>query len=759
MFDVTTARVIKYGPGNELTVVVFQDRDSTQKNIWYMVPVPRIRVQHGLPALSLTRYRTGAGGVTGVCTFSVEVDTPEEAQQAAERQIPDIRGWGQFTWIGGQTFFQFDLEGKKRTIESSPSLFGSNVADFQVELATAADVNSFVNAFTSHISGFSVTYDLMVLTQLLAVKATVAYKAAAAIEYEKRYEEKKDIWGNKKKVLSSVHQTLTESGAGAVTVTPGLGATDELKQLARDWAWSTLETQVAEAVETARALAGGNTNPVTVTSDFTKTYSEDAIIEWSTPVSRLLPGFDAATWQKVYHEVDNRQLVVTFQLAGDAYDDDGNLLFAKVKVQVDYDTRKSDNTFELIPGTDNYVTKTYVANGTSPFDPSYKYKYEVTFPDASPPYTSEWIPSDSTLTTLRPNDFGIRKVSFVGVDVPFGKTVKKVFIDFYENPPAGQSPKLQTECMEKNGENVTFLSTYHVPITNIYAYRLRYLLENDDVVVVQPGRQFGSDNADLVLVLSPTAALTSLDLRAFVTKGMGFLDVNINATYFDPQNTSGTLAHSWSGWGPLEEPGLHSAVPWMFDAQPDSQTAYFRLNGQIIFSDGSVFEVKDLNLAYRSKPLILRDTEELYSVKIFTDQIDWAAVGRVTVNLFQKIGDNGEISYADTPITISRSLAELTSAEQDDALGASSGITDYTILPPTGDVKPLPLYYTVRKPRSAKTVVFYFNGEYAMRNGDLVEIDDTPVDGRLQITLPKLPPKKAEPGVVIQRIEVEVGSN
>ncbi len=775
MFDVTTARMISYGPGNDQTVVVFQDRDSTQKNIWYMVPVPRLRMQNGQPAFSLTRYRTSAGGVTGVCTFSVEVYTPEEAKKAAKEQIRGIAGWGQFIWIGGQTFFNFDLEvdGKQNSmsIESSPSLFGSNVTNFQIELKSAADVTSFAKAFTTPgtVSPFLVAYDLVVLTQLLAAKATVAYKSTTAIEYEKTYKTTKDTWGNKKTVQASVRQTLKQSGAGEVTVTPGVGATKELVQLVRDWAWSTLETQVADVVESARALAVGNTNPVAATSDFTTTYSEDAIVEWSTPVSRFLPRFDDATWKRVYHEVDNRQLVVTFQLSGNAYDSTGNLLFTHVDVQVDYPTRQTDNTFRLIPGTDDRVAKTYVAAGTSPFRSDYRYKYTVHFPDTPTPYTSDWLTSDSTSITLLPNQFGIRNVSFVGVDVPFGGLVKEVLIDFYDNPPPGQPPKLQTKRMAENGPEATFLSTYRVPITNTYEYRLCYLLNNGARIIVQPGRRFGSDNADVVPVFSPAPSVANLDLRALVTKkGRGFLEVNINAAYFDPQNTqSGPLTHSWSGWSPpapAKNPTIHSAPErWTFDAQPDPQTAFFRLNGQIVFGDGSSFEIRDLNLAYALKPLILYDTEVLYSVKIFTDQIDWTAVARVTVNLFQLTDDDDEISSGDGTITISRAfiapLSELTSAERDEILRSTSGLVDYTILPLTEGVKTLPLYYTVRKLRSDKTVVFYFNGEYAMKDGTVVTLADTRVDGRLQITLPKLPSQGGDPGVGIQRLEVEVSSD
>ena len=68
--------------------------------------------------------------------------------------------------------------------------------------------------------------------------------------------------------------------------------------------------------------------------------------------------------------------------------------------------------------------------------------------------------------------------------------------------------------MLKNGEAVSFESTYHTPITNTYDYRLRYQLKSGEVVTVQPPEQFGSNNADQIFVLTPQDHLASFDLRA-----------------------------------------------------------------------------------------------------------------------------------------------------------------------------------------------------------------------------------------------------
>jgi hypothetical protein len=392
--------------------------------------VPRLRVDNGQPAFNLTKYTGNGGGIAGICDFAVELYSPPEARRAAEEQIPGIQRWGQFTWVSGNVFFDYELPvdgtpaGQQAAV--APSLFGTNTARFQIELADEAQLNTFIAAFSGEgtLSSFTITYEMGVLTQLLGARATISYTASAAIDYERTYDTKKDTWGKEKQVLVDVKQNLKSSGAGDVQVTKGAGGTDELVQMVRDWAWSALESQVADAIETALRQAEGNQNPISVVSDINQTYAEDAVIEWSTPVSRLLPRFDADTWNKVYHEVDNRQLVVTFALAGDPTDANGDLLFGDVEVTVNYPTRTTDNTFVLGFRDGAESTVTYTAPGGGSFDPSFQYRYKVSFPGSAPPYVSDWIGSDESRVTLRPNLLGIRKVTFTGSGVPFEEDAK-----------------------------------------------------------------------------------------------------------------------------------------------------------------------------------------------------------------------------------------------------------------------------------------------------------------------------------------------
>lgn len=757
MFDVTTARQIDYtdASGVQQQATIFQDR--TNKGRWYLVPVPQLRWDNQQPAFSLTRYTSTAGGIAGACAFEVELVSPEAAKRAARDQVPDIVDWGQFTWVSGNALFEYEVQEKgkpvARQLSVTPSLFASNAARFHIELESEEQLNTFVSAFSGagSLSNFSVYYTMGVLTQLLGAEASIAYVASAAIDYQRTYESRKDTWGKTHSVLVEVKQNLRQSGAGKVEVKRGAGGSDELVQLVRDWAWNTLETQVADAVESARLLAQGNgQDPVSATSDFTATYAEDTIVEWSTPVSRFLPRFDAATWGRVYREVDNRQLMVTFELLGDPSGENGTMAFQDVEVVVRYPTRTTDNTFRL--GLDGALptSVTYTAPGEGHFNPGFDYMYRVNFASGES-FTSDWISETDTRISFRPNRFGIRNVSFTGSSVQFlgadRDAVSKIYIDFFETPPQGQKPKLQTKEMTANGVAVMFNSTYHTPITNTYNYRLRYQLKSGDIITVQPNEMFGSENADQVFVLTPGDQLASFCLRTITSRdGTGFMSIDANAAYFDQQNPSSPTPpnHSWDGWVPPPAPGLATSEPWVFKAQPDPQTAYFCLNGSVIYGDGDVFVLKDINVPFSRGPLILKDNEEAYSIKIITDQVNWDEVNQVAVNVFQiRASDGRLVGQEDQRLNLER-FAMITARRDGNPTAladAPRNLLPYSILSPAAEtpVKSLPLFYTLYRQRYSSSVSFFFNADYVMKDGTVKGTGDVQVTNKLQIHLPPVP--------------------
>ncbi|MBZ0110839.1 MAG: hypothetical protein K8J08_00115 [Thermoanaerobaculia bacterium] len=772
MFDITKSQQIIYNDrqGIEQSVTVYGDHEAART--YFMVPVPRLVHEDGNPVFSLVKYKSNEGGISGVCTFDVEVTIPDDARQAAERALGGDIVWGQFDWIGGDCSFIYEVDGEEDLIVVSPSLYGNNRASFQVPLRSDNAVESFVNAFSGDgaQSSYRIRYDLQVLTQLLGARATVKYNADSAITFEKRYETKKDTWGRKKQVLAEVKTILQTTDAGEVHVTEGRGSTPELIQRVRDWAWTALERAVADAV--SMAIAAGNTgNPVSATSSFERTFSEDSIVDWETPIVRSLQKFDQQTWQKVYTEVDNRELVLTFGLRGRVTAVDGAQPVERVTVTVEYPTRTTDNSFDLIPGNDQASSMTYVAPGSrlnGVFDPRYKYKYQVFFSDDSPPYNSDWINDSDTEISILPNQLGIQQVDFVGFDIPFtdsnlgdgANTVASVFVDFYFDPPAGLPPRVQTQEINGNGpeRKATFDSYYKLPLVNRFVYRLRYQMSNGQTETFYPTEDFGTQNQNVVPILDPFEVLT-FNLRSLVTASAPTFDlIDLTAIYQDQANSTKKDSNSWS-WTPTSGTGIESATAWSFRALTNPEAAFFELNGEVILSDGS-FAVNELKVQAKSPRLILRSTAEPFSVSIMTQRIDWTVVEQVAVNIFQLETSSFEKTALGGHGRFLRQLPLLSGRERIEVEGKRINYRALSLLEEVDGEPIVERYYDLQRPRESPNVVFYYNASYIHKDGTMRTLGQTEVTDQLQLILPP-DGDSDEPPVPLRaeiRIDSKVGS-
>lgn len=772
MFDITTVREIDYGADS--VVYVYQDHDDPK--LWYMVPVPTLRTMSGAPAFSLVEYTKNRGGLSGLCTFEMELIQPLAAKEAAMHVLGDDISWGGFTWVGGTAYFYFDIEGQTDVLAVEPTLYGTNVAAFQIPLETAEALNTFKAAYSEGggASPFRVEYDMQVLTKLLGAKATVKYRAEAAIDYEKTYKTERDTWGNQKQVLQEVKQVLQQSGAGKVAVEIGAGSSPELEQRVRDWGWTTLENQVANTIAAAATMATGP-NPVSAVTSFEQTYVEDTIIDWSTPVSSFMRKFSENEWQKLFIQVDNRKLSVVFKLIGQlSRSDDSEPVAQSVAVTVEYPTRTTDNTFTLIVTDGAQSSTIYEAPGDfsgDDYNPEYIYSFEIYFNDGKT-YQSERITTTDTVVNITPNVFGTRQVAFIGQDVPFvngtSGMVKAVNIDFFFAPPSGYPAIVQTKTLTENDQDkaVTFDSYYNLPIGQGYSYRLRYQMSDNSEVVSQPPGALSSapdntnsGNADIVFVQDPKGLFTQFTLRAFnyPNEPADLVIVDVNAQYFDLENDpNGWLyENSWSNWQPS---GLLSfAEPrWNFQAVDNTNSAHYSISGRIFYSDGSDFDLSKYKQSSEYKTLTIANTIENYSVLVDTGMIDWNEVANVNLTLFQ-LKKTAKERLGDTlPDFFTKPREEMTRQEREIAEGSQENLLLFTLLGSSGGepVNNLKRYYGVQRPREDPVVEFYYTAVYVMKNsGEKRTLADQKVEGRLSVELPAVPPATPKPGIVRQSVE------
>jgi hypothetical protein len=762
MINIQNSEIVYYAEGSK-SITVYFDFDQSQKKM-YVVPIPHLVYNNGIPVFSLTKYKKNDGIINGSLVFDVELKVPEEALQAVQQKYPD-HVLGQFDWQSITTYFSYDVSGEAMEMAVTPSMYGENRATFIVEITSNEMLTTFINAFNSSggtaVSPFQIRYEMSALSKLTGVKASVSYNAEIAVAFEKQIEKKKDTWGNTKEVVVAVKKNLRESGAGDVKIDWNVQPTPEQQQRVNDWAWTTLENQVAQAVEVANKAAVYN-NPVEATSSFTQNYQENQVIEWIITSSDALMRFDDATWSKVYKEVDQRELVVKFDTLGIFNEDNGTDIIKKIDITVKYPSR-SPVTFSLYPTSNEENKYEYIApgffNGTE-FQSQYDYQYVVYYFNKQS-YTSEWKTSEETQVTLNPSLLGIRSVTFIGADIPFtnqseinspsGKTVNRLIIDFYFNRPEGIPNKVEQKVMTENGENgqVTFTSFYTLPLENTYTYRLTYHYSDNSTVIVEPQQNFGSENRNTVLLIHPLVEQT-FTLRARKVSGTESINlVSLFATYEDPDNNIQEV-NSFDWQPSFGSSSFVQADPWKFLAIRNLEGAYFTFNGEIIYNDP--VSINNLRVQAKTPSLTLDAEHEPYTIEIAYNQIDWDSVSNVAVTLYQTT--NGEkpsdqlapyfIHTLPAGKMINRRLAKVAEDHQTNYLSL-------TLLPPVDKSKDAVKYYNIQRSRSDNSIKFFISACYYQTDGSEKWLN-TEIKDRLRIDLP---PNGTDNTINIVKAEVD----
>lgn len=751
MINIQNAVIIPYN-GNQ-TVTVYFDFDPLAKK-FYIVPVPRFSyTDTGEPVFSLTSYKQSSDSVTGVCYFDVELAVPPDALKAVKAQYPDY-SQGQFDWVVAEGFFNYTgASGKWEQIAATASMYGANKVTFTVEITSNEMMEAFKSAFHgTGVSTFFVEYDVVALAKLVGVKATVSYDAAIAISWEKQYATKTDTWGNKSQVLVGVKENLQQSGAGDVKLDWSVEPSDEFRARVQDWAWATLEDMVAKAVDIAQAAATSQT-PVESTASFVQNYEEDQVVEWSISTSNPLAKFDDATWNKVYHQVDLRKLVVTFNTLGQFTQTDGTAPVSKVDVTVKYGSNQPQ-TFTLIPTDGPKSSYTYTSIGDfigTQFNPVYSYQYTVYYTTGSP-YVSDWMDNEDTKVTINPSLLGMRTVTFIGSLIPFtkpgssGKTVDKLLIDFYFTRPPGIPNKTEQKVMTANDEAgaVVFESYYNLPIENTYCYRYTYQFSDNTVIIVDTIQAFGQDNKDQLLVLFPDVQHEfTLVVSKPVAGQSAITTVDMSIAYHDQQNPVDDLYHSYN-WDPnydkKAKKGLQSK-PWTFFAPNNPAASYYEMSGSLFFEDGTFIQINNFIQRVGSNDATF--TRFIpgaipNSITIDPSVIDWSVVNVVNVQMLQMkdgiVVIKPELLPYYLPSFPAGSIKRKKFALE--AAATSYNLAAYPFTKPVSVNKGLKSFYTVQRLVDSESLSFYISAEYVQIDGSSRYMNRVEIKDQNIVTLP-----------------------
>jgi len=642
MLNMLEARVFKYDE-NRKEVTVYQDDEDS--NMWYIVPEPRLAqtIVNGqsVAELALVQYKTQEGAA-GTCSFTAELTVSPEALEAVYQNLGRDIALGQLDWQMAEAYFYYQVSGEEKVLNVTPSLAGTNRSAFVITLETQEEVNTFKNAFGPDggaVSPFRVDFDVTALARLQAVNATVTYNSQLAFEYEKEVDIDKNIWGKETSRRETIKQQLQQSDAGEVELTWGIrNPSGELQQRVNDWAWVTLESLVNKAVDDAmRSIGDQNADEfsLSATASFERTYTENQVIAWAFTPTSFLPKFNAEQWKLHYSEVDNRRLIVDFNILDDL---EANGIDS-VQIDVDYDGVTNSHVFT--PGDPSSWTLNVdgdVSGGS--FDPSYEYRYTVKFTDEpTKTFTSDPIPSTDTQVVLPVAALGIQKATFQGYNVDFDQ-VDFVLIDFYFATPGDQPNTVLQQKMTDNTSEILFESRTFLPSANEYNYALTYVMKNRVRYRVEPIPAFVPQNRETVEIESPFQSRT-FTVAVLNLGGEKIIQVQLEGTYDDNTNDIND-AQLWN-FPPDPSLAYQESTPWDLTVVGNPNGSSVRYNGFLITSSGDQRPVS--NVYVQQKPFLnLSARDENFSVVIEPSQVQWAEnqIQMVKVDMYRIKGDPTE---------------------------------------------------------------------------------------------------------------------
>lgn len=746
MINIQKTRVILYD-GDRRSVTVYNDFDDPKK--WYIVPEPRFAVLDvkgvKVPACALTEYKTNKG-TRGTCSFTVELGVSPEALDAVRRALGNDIILAQFDWVSAQAFFVYQTGGKQQQLNTTASSYATQQAAFVIDLPNTDAVNTFKSAFgpgPGSASPFRIDYQLMALSKLPAVVATVTYSASTAVEYQRTVQVDRNVWGHETGRRAEIREQLKKSDAGDVNLDWGVTQpSEELRQRVENWAWTTLEGLVSNAMDEAvRRLGEQNADQFSLTSvsNFTRTYSENQVIEWAITPSAPLPRFSAEEWAMVYRQVDNRNLAVAFTIIA------GDLETAKitsVELTVTYPTKKTGNTFTFLPN--GASTFTFLADGDmsgGDFNPNYSYQYTVTYAEPGKRYVSPEIPSDATQVRLPVAELGVQTARFIGSNLDFKTDVDFVLIDFFFHTPGNLPNTVEQRKMIDNATEIAIPSRTYLPSANEFSYQLTYVMKDKNQFAVAPQLVFAPQNRELNVVTSPFVSrnveIVVQNFEEETPVPPVITGIKAVANFRDPLNPVGTLQNGWDFKIPAEEKEYFEGGDWTFDAVNNPAGSFIEYNGTIIYKGKPARRFEKIAVSGEGS-LFIDNTSVPFSVEVNPINIKWdesPQLDSVQVDMF--------LSASQMLLGEKRALFRIGDTGQDfaETTGDETNRVSLIFLPGAeiggGQRRPTASQYYTFQRLLSRPVQYYYVVAYRYHDGTTKWTKQTASDNRVLVLEPR----------------------
>lgn len=564
--------------------------DDKEANTFYVLPQsPRFRLIDGKPNFKMIKYRapvTRPDGVKGgYIFFDAEIAVPEAKmkqlegllqerlnkrhQEARRPGAPPKVKFGTITYTRGTVRMLLEQDGKViQTLRGAgkPTLFGSNVASFAIEL-TQDGTAIFEAAMQGEgASAISLVYDLYFWTKLPPLSARVWFNSDKFYSYIQSTDTEVSWW-SEDHYREDLREFLSESESGGSEINLEFALPDaeqdrKIKDRLRDWAQRTLEDTLTRAQQQALApltedqrkvpekvledLGGDDLDNMWrniqthKVASFEYTYQENSAAEWNLAPQGTLPALTTLKgkdnkplkWSDYRIEVDGddpffKQLNVSVQVNADFV----NLPLHSVKVHLEYpraNGRKEIADLRFTSPDDVGRFAAYIDNNNW----KYKYWYEVNFRGVSRTFKSPELTTDEQLLTINLDQTGILAVDIVPGDLDFEQLRAAQLTLKYEDKENQVALVQQAFTIDERTTQHRFQKVIFKPQAKPYEYQVKYLMR-DGREILGP---LTKDSANPLIVNDIFGATRSVQIRATGNLAELVETIFVELAYDDPAN-------------------------------------------------------------------------------------------------------------------------------------------------------------------------------------------------------------------------------
>lgn len=649
--------------------------DDKSDFTFYLVPqTPRFRTENGKPVFKFIKYRElrkeGNDLFGGVCAFDTEfIVAPDKLPAVVEelqQQVNNIyqpRGKqppkvivGPLTYTGGTANLNIGEGGtlvEKVRGAGKPSLYGSNVATFWVEL-TKAGSTVFEQALQGQGGFVSVVYDLQIWAKLPPVTARGWWHASSFYSFVQEINTEDNFW-SEDSYEESVRELMVKNEVMGTEFNfvgnPAMSAEDQRKMEADIRAAVT--RQLEDAVERNMLKEIEKADPdtkslredqdiedikktVTQTqiSDVNISFKESQVIEWNIVPQGLLPNITTMTgpdgkafeWKDYALEVDlNDPFFQTLEVSLQVNADFTNLPIFNVEAKLSYPFGTSPAVEEYVFAKPDDVGKfrVFVANNNR----KYKFVYQVNYEGDSRVFTSEEVETDDTKLTINVDDLGILVADIAPGDINFTQVKQAQIKVRYED--AGITPIERQFTMTQDKNTFQIREVIFKPRTKPIKYDVKYFMADGREFEVKGKEQ----DAPQIYINDPFSAMKTVGLRAVGDLATRIQSIMVDVVYRDAGNNNYTQTKSMA---------LSKATPffdWTFPVI-DENAGELKYSGTIQYADGTIRDIPETK-ATRSTIQLGDVVADRLEVTVVPDLIDFEAVRLANVSLRYVDAGNG----------------------------------------------------------------------------------------------------------------------